>query len=116
MASIFTRIINGELPADIFYRDERVIAFRDIHPLAQVHILIVPIKEIPTADDITPEDEVLVGHMLVVAQQVARQLGIGERGYRLIINCKGDGGQEVYHLHMHLLGGERLGPMLARKH
>ncbi len=115
MTSVFTRIIRGELPANIVYQDERVIAFWDIHPVAPVHILIVPVKEIPTADDITPEDEALVGHMLVVAQQVARQLGIGDSGYRLIINCKADGGQEVYHLHMHLVGGQPLGPMLARK-
>jgi histidine triad (HIT) family protein len=115
MASVFTRIIRGELPANVVYQDERVIAFHDIHPVAPTHILIVPVKEIPTADDITPEDEALVGHMLVVAQQVARTIGIGDSGYRLIINCKGDGGQEVYHLHMHLVGGAPLGPMLARK-
>jgi histidine triad (HIT) family protein len=115
MTSVFTRIIRGELPANIVYQDERVIAFHDIHPVAPTHILIVPVKEIPTADDITPEDEALLGHMLVVAQQVARTLGIGDSGYRLIINCKGDGGQEVYHLHMHLVGGAPLGPMLARK-
>ena len=115
MASFSTPIIRGGQPADIVYQDERVIAFRDIHPAAPTHILIVPVKEIPTADDITPEDEALMGHMLVVAQGVARQLGLGGSGYRLIINCKGDGGQEVYHLHMHLVGGAPLGPMLARR-
>jgi histidine triad (HIT) family protein len=115
MSSVFTKIISGELPANIVYQDERVIAFHDIHPVAPTHILIVPVKEIPTADDITAQDEALVGHMLVVAQQVARQLGIGDSGYRLIINCKADGGQEVYHLHMHLVGGAPLGPMLPRK-
>jgi histidine triad (HIT) family protein len=115
MASVFTRIIRGEIPAKIVYQDERVIAFHDIHPQAPVHILIVPVKEIPTADDITPDDEGTLGHMLVVAQQVARELGIGDGGYRLLINCKHDGGQEVYHLHMHLLGGIRLGPMLSHR-
>ena len=115
MASVFTRIINGELPARIVFQDDRVIAFHDIHPLAPVHILIVPVKEIPTVDDVTPEDEAVLGHMFVVARQVARELGIGESGYRLIVNCRHDGGQEVYHLHMHLLGGKRLGPMLAKR-
>ena len=115
MASVFTRIINGELPARIVFQDDRVIAFHDIHPLAPVHILIVPVKEIPTADDVTPENEAVLGHMFVVARQVAREAGIGESGYRLIVNCRHDGGQEVYHLHMHLLGGKRLGPMLAKR-
>ena len=115
MASVFTRIINGELPARIVFQDDRVIAFHDIHPLAPVHILIVPVKEIPTVDDVTPEDEAVLGHMFVVARQVAREAGIGESGYRLIVNCRHDGGQEVYHLHMHLLGGKRLGPMLAKR-
>ena len=115
MASVFTRIINGELPARIVFQDDRVIAFHDIHPLAPVHILIVPVKEIPTVDDVTPEDEAVLGHMFVVARQVARELGIGESGYRLLVNCRHDGGQEVYHLHMHLLGGKRLGPMLAKR-
>ena len=115
MASVFTRIIKGELPARIVFQDDRVIAFHDIHPLAPVHILIVPVKEIPTVDDVTPEDEAVLGHMFVVARQVAREAGIGESGYRLIVNCRHDGGQEVYHLHMHLLGGKRLGPMLAKR-
>lgn len=115
MPSVFTRIIQGELPARIVFQDDRVIAFHDIQPLMPVHILIVPIKEIPTVDDITPEDEGTLGHMLIVAQKVAREMGIGDSGYRLIINCKHDGGQEVYHLHMHLLGGKRAGPILAHK-
>jgi histidine triad (HIT) family protein len=115
MASVFTRIIQGEIPAKIVFQDERVIAFHDIHPQAPVHILIVPVKEIPTVDDITPADEAMLGHMLVTAQKVARELGIGGSGYRLIINCKHDGGQEVYHLHMHLLGGKSLGPMLGKR-
>ena len=80
-----------------------------------MHILIVPNKEIPTVDDVTPEDEAVLGHMFIVAQQIARDLGIGESGYRLLINCKGDAGQEVFHLHMHLLGGRKLGPMLAKR-
>lgn len=115
MSTIFSKIIAREIPAEIVYQDERATAFKDIHPLAPVHILIVPNKEIPTAADVTEDDEALLGHLFVVARKVAEQLGIAESGYRLIINCKGDAGQEVFHLHMHLLGGRRLGPMLQRK-
>ena len=115
MPTIFSKIIAHEIPSDIVYQDDRVTAFRDIHPQAPVHILIVPNREIPTAADVTEADEAVLGHMFVVAKQVARELGIAESGYRLLVNCKGDGGQEVFHLHMHLLGGRRLGPMLARR-
>lgn len=115
MPTIFSKIIAREIPADILFQDERVTAFKDINPAAPVHILIVPNKEIPTAADVTPEDEGTLGHMVVVARQIAEQLGIAESGYRLIINCKHDGGQEVYHLHMHLVGGHRLGPMLSQR-
>lgn len=104
----------GELPADIVYRDTRVVAFRDIRPAAPVHLLIVPVKPIPTTDDIQDEDESLIGHMVVVARDLARQRGIAKSGYRLIVNCNPDSGQEVYHLHMHLLGGRPLGPLIER--
>src|SRR5687768_13078685 len=114
MPTIFSKIVAGEIPADVVYKDDQVTAFKDINPLAPVHILIVPNREIPTVNDVTDDDAALVGHMVVVAKQIAEQLGIAERGYRLIINCKDDGGQEVYHLHLHLLGGRRLGPMLAK--
>jgi len=114
MPTIFSRIIAKEIPASIVYQDEQVTAFKDINPQAPVHILVVPNKEIPTVDDITPEDEAVLGHMFVVARQIAREQGIAENGYRLIVNCREDGGQEVYHLHMHLLGGRQLGPMLAK--
>jgi len=114
MTTIFGRIIAKEIPADIVYQDDRVTAFKDINPVAPIHILIVPNKEIPTVDDVTPEDEAVLGHLFVVARQIARDLGIADNGYRLIVNCRGDGGQEVFHLHMHLLGGKKLGPMLAR--
>lgn len=115
MSTIFARIIAGEIPADIVYQDDRVTAFKDIHPAAPVHILIVPNKEIATVNDVTPEDEQTLGHMFIVAKLVAQQMGVAESGYRLLVNCKGDAGQEVYHLHMHLLGGRKLGPMLARQ-
>jgi len=113
MPTLFERIIQGELPANIVYRDERVVAFRDIHPRAPTHVLIVPVKPIPTADDVTAADEPLLGHMVAVAAQIARQEGIAQNGYRLIVNCNAHGGQEVYHLHLHLLGGKPLGPMVS---
>ena len=113
MPTLFERIIQGELPANFVYRDDRVVAFRDIHPRAPVHVLIVPIKPIATANDVTGQDEALLGHMLVVAAQIAAREGIAENGYRLIINCNSHGGQEVYHLHIHLLGGKPLGPMVS---
>ncbi len=114
MATLFEKIIAGELPAHILFRDSRVVAFLDIRPAAPTHILIVPIKPIPTANDIADDDEALIGHMVIVARDIAKQQGIAESGYRLIINCNADGGQEVYHLHLHLLGGRSLGPMVQR--
>ena len=115
MPTLFEKIIAGELPADVVYRDDRVIALLDIQPAAPVHILIVPNKPIPTLNDLEAEDEALMGHMLLVARDLARKRGIADSGYRLIINCNADGGQEVYHLHMHLLGGRALGPLVMRK-
>lgn len=115
MTTVFSRIIAGELPADIVFQDDRVTAFRDINPQAPTHILIVPNKEIPTVNDISHDDEAVLGHMLIVAKQIAEQQGIASSGYRLLINCGEHGGQEVYHLHLHLLGGRPLGPMLTRR-
>jgi histidine triad (HIT) family protein len=114
MPTLFEKIIAGEIPATVVYRDSRVIAFLDIRPAAPVHILIVPHKVIPTANDIADEDESLIGHMVIVARDLAREKGIAENGYRLIINCNAHGGQEVYHLHLHLIGGRPLGPMIPR--
>lgn len=115
MSTIFSKIIAKEIPADIVYQDELVTAFKDISPQAPTHILIVPNKEIPTVNDVTPEDEQMLGHLFIVAKKVAEQLGIAASGYRLLVNCGSDGGQEVFHLHMHLVGGRKLGPMLMRK-
>ncbi len=114
MSTIFSQIIKGEIPATIIYQDHLVTAFRDINPAAPVHILIVPNKEIATVNDLSDEDEQTAGRLLLAARRIAAQEGIAESGYRLIINCNRDGGQEVYHLHMHLLGGRRMGPMVAR--
>jgi histidine triad (HIT) family protein len=113
MPTLFERIISGELPAKIVHRDERVIAFRDIRPRAPTHILVVPVKPIPTANDVADEDESLLGHLFTVARDLARQEGIAEKGYRLIVNCNEHGGQEVPHLHLHLVGGKALGPMIC---
>ncbi len=113
MANIFAQIINGEVPADIVYRDDQVTAFRDINPKAPVHILIVPNKVIPTVDDVDDADEQLVGHMILVARDLARKEGIAADGYRLLVNCNRHGGQEVYHLHLHLMGGRPMGPMVV---
>ena len=114
METIFSKIIRREIPAEILYQDDLVTAFRDIHPQAPTHVLIVPNKIIPTVNDVTPEDELMLGRLFTVARKIAEQEGIAENGYRLLVNCNRDGGQEVYHLHMHILGGRRLGPMVVR--
>ncbi len=112
--TIFSKIIRREIPADIVYQDELVTAFRDIAPQASTHILIIPNKIIPTVNDVTAADEQMLGHLFVVAARLAQEMGIAEEGYRLIVNCNKNGGQEVFHLHMHLVGGEPLGKMLAK--
>ncbi|EPZ8968446.1 purine nucleoside phosphoramidase [Enterobacter hormaechei] len=113
--TIFSKILRREIPSDIVYQDELVTAFRDISPQAPTHILIIPNILIPTVNDVKTEHEVALGRMLTVAAKIAEQEGIAEDGYRLIMNCNRHGGQEVYHIHMHLLGGRPLGPMLAHK-
>ena len=111
--TIFSRIVSGEIPADVVHQDEVVTAFRDIHPLAPVHVLIVPNRTIPAMTEVTPEDEPVLGRMVAAAARIAAAEGLSEDGYRLIVNCGRHGGQEVPHLHLHLLGGRPLGPMLA---
>ena len=112
--AVFLKIVSGEIPADIVYQDELVTAFRDIDPQAPTHVLVVPNRPIPTVADAADEDEPVLGRMMRVAARIAEREGIAESGYRLIANCRGHGGQEVYHLHLHLLGGRPLGPMLVR--
>jgi|TARA_B110000116_G_C16668392_1_gene505049 histidine triad (HIT) family protein len=111
--TIFSKIIRQEIPTPLLYQDELVTAFRDISPRVDSHILIVPNKHIATINDVTIDDELTLGRMITVAKKLAKEEGIDENGYRLIINCNSDGGQEVYHIHMHLLGGQPLGPMLS---
>lgn len=113
--TLFSKIVRGEIPADIVFQDERVTAFRDINPQAPTHVLVVPNKLIATVNDVSEEDEGVLGHMFVVAARVAEQEGIAAHGYRLIVNCGRHGHQEVFHLHMHLLGGRPMGPMLSRR-
>lgn len=115
MTTLFSKIIRGDIPADMVYQDETVSAFRDINPQAPVHVLIVPNKEIPTVNDVAEEDEALVGHMFTVARIIAEREGVAQDGYRLLVNCNRNAGQEVFHLHMHLFGGRPLGPMLLRR-
>lgn len=114
MPTLFEKIVAGEIPADIVHQDDEVTAFRDINPAAPTHILIVPTKPIPTVNDIADDDAALIGRMFCVARDIARKEGIAEDGYRLIVNCNRNGGQEVYHLHLHLIGGRPLGPMVLR--
>lgn len=113
MSNIFEKIIAGEIPADIVHRDDEVVAFRDINPAAPVHILIVPVKPIPTVDDIADEDAALLGKMILTARDIARREGVEQDGYRLLFNCRAHGGQEIFHLHLHLIAGRPLGPMVA---
>ena len=111
--TIFSKIIRQEIPTPLLYQDELVTAFRDITPQTKTHVLIIPNKLIPTINDITEDDELTLGRMITVAKKIAKEEGIAEDGYRLIINCNDHGGQEVYHIHMHLVGGQPLGKMLS---
>ena len=105
---VFCKIVRGEIAADFVYQDEEVVAFRDQAPSAPVHILIIPCQHIPTFNDLQAAQQDLLGHLLLVAKKIARQENIQEKGYRLLMNCGRDGGQEVNHLHFHLLGGQPL--------
>jgi histidine triad (HIT) family protein len=109
MDCLFCKIINKEIPADIIYEDEHVIAFNDISPQAPSHALIIPRKHIATLNDVQAEDAALVGHMVKTAATIAKQLGFDENGYRTVFNCNPHGGQTVYHIHLHLLGGKPMG-------
>ena len=107
MSTIFKKIIDKEINADIIYEDDKSIAFNDINSVAPYHILIIPKKEIPTINDIQESDKELIGHLFIVARILAKQLKISKNGYRLVFNCNDDAGQSVYHIHMHLLGGRK---------
>ncbi len=108
MDCLFCKIATGEIPANIVYQDELVMVFDDIMPKALHHKVIIPKKHIATLNDLTTADEVIAGHMLQTAAIVAKQLGIAEEGYRVVMNCNAGGGQTVFHIHAHLLGGRQM--------
>ena len=106
--TIFSKIIRKEIPAKIVYEDELCLAFQDIKPRAPTHILVIPKKPIVSIEDLEPEDAALIGHLYLVIQRIAREIGVAENGYRVVVNCGRDGGQEVPHLHFHLLAGRSM--------
>ena len=106
--TIFKRIIDKEIPANVVYEDDKCLAFRDVNPQAPVHFLVIPRQEIPSLADASDDDSHLLGHLLSTARRLAMQMGL-EQGYRVVINCGPDGGQSVDHLHLHILGGRQLG-------
>ncbi|WP_445619230.1 histidine triad nucleotide-binding protein [Kushneria sp. Sum13] len=108
MSTIFTKIINREINASIVFEDDEVLAFNDVNPQAPVHVLIIPKKEIATLNDLTEADAQVVGKLHLVAAQIAREKGIAEEGYRVVMNCNEQGGQSVYHIHLHLMGGRQM--------
>jgi len=108
MSTLFTKIINKEIPADIVYEDDICLAFRDINPQAPVHILIIPKKEIVSIATLTEEDNQILGHIMLKTAEIARQEGLDDNGYRVVTNIGNNGGQSVFHLHFHLLGGRKL--------
>jgi histidine triad (HIT) family protein len=105
---IFCKIVAGEIPSEIVFQDDVCLAFRDINPGAPTHVLIIPKKHIATLNDLAPEHESTMGHILLTARQLAGRLGVADSGYRVVANCNSDGGQAVFHIHFHLLGGRRL--------
>ena len=106
--TLFSKIIDKEIPADIVYEDNEIISFKDINPQAPIHLLIVPKKVIPTLNDLADSDFELIGKMFKVAQKLAKENNLSESGFRTVFNCNEDGGQTVYHLHLHLIGGRQL--------
>lgn len=110
---IFCKIVNGEIPSQIVYYNDKVTAFRDINPKAPVHVLIIPNKHIDPKDNLESEDTAVMSDILLAAKEVAKRENVDNSGFRLLINAGTDAGQEVDHLHMHLFGGKKLGPMLC---
>jgi histidine triad (HIT) family protein len=106
---LFCKIASGEIPARIVFNDERVVAFEDIKPQAPIHIIIIPRKHIPTVLDLDEDDRELVGHIYLVANQIAAEKSLTQDGFRLVTNCKKSAGQEIFHLHIHMLGGRNFG-------
>ena len=113
MDCIFCKIINKEIPAEIVYEDEEILGFKDISPAAPVHILVISKKHISALTELTQEDEKVIGKIYTVINKIAKEQGILEKGYRVIVNCGEDGCQEVKHIHFHLLGGKKLGEKIV---
>lgn len=105
---LFCKIVAGDIPADKVYEDQKILAFRDIKPQAPIHVLIIPKRHIATINDLTSADAGLVGQLYLTAKQIAADLGVAESGYRTLMNCNRDGGQDVFHIHLHLLAGRRM--------
>ena len=114
MECLFCKIINKEISSEIVYEDEEVLAFKDIHPAAPIHILVIPKKHISSVLELTLEDEELVGKIYTAINKIARQEDFAEKGFRVIVNCGEDGGQEIGHLHFHLLAGKKLGAKIVK--
>lgn len=110
---IFCKIIKKEIPSTVVYEDDEILAFRDINPVTPVHVLIIPKKHISSLAEISKEDEAIIGKIYTVINEIAKKEGIFEKGFRVIVNCGEDGGQEVQHLHFHLLGGKKLGTKIC---
>jgi histidine triad (HIT) family protein len=109
VSCLFCRIVGGEIPAKVAYQDDQVLAFHDINPQAPTHLLVIPKRHITSLADLRPEDDALVGSLVRRARELARELGLAERGFRVLFNAGEDAGYSVYHIHLHLLGGRRLG-------
>lgn len=110
---VFCKIIKGEIPSTKVYEDDEILAFKDINPVTPIHILVIPKKHIESLNEIEQEDQMLIGKIFTVIKKIAKEQGIAENGYRVIANCGEDGGQEVKHLHFHILGGKKLGTKIA---
>jgi len=106
---IFCKIVNGDIKADVLFEDDEVLAFRDINPVMPQHLLVIPKRHIATLNDLTEEDAVVMGKLHLTAAKLAAQLGFADAGYRTVVNCNQDGGQLVFHIHLHLLGGRAMG-------
>ena len=115
MSTIFKKIIDKEIPANIVYEDDDFMAFRDINPQAEVHILVIPKKEIANLNEATEEDALMLGKLQILIAKIAKDEGIADNGYRVILNVNNDGGQEVFHIHYHILGGEKIGVLNSNK-
>ncbi len=110
---VFCKIIKKEIPAEIVYEDEEIMAFKDINPAAPVHILVIPKKHIEKLTDITTEDEMLIGKIYTAINKIAEKIGVSQNGFRVIANCGENGGQVVKHIHFHILGGKKLGDKIV---